>query len=92
MSMKSRAPESTRPKKGNDADRISGRHGGRVPLAYWQKCFLIDVDPDSDAPYISKVGKTTYIDTRHPEYTRWLVGFVKGAAKAVDDAIKRKTN
>ena len=75
-----------------DADRISARHGGKVPLQYWQKCFQIDIVPDPAAPYVSKVGKTTYIDTRHPHYTRWLVGFVKGAAKAVDDAIKRKTN
>jgi len=75
-----------------DADRISGKHGGKVPLQYWQKSFLIDIEPDPAAPYVSKVGKTTYINTAHPHYTRWLVGFVKGAANAVDEAIKRKTN
>lgn len=73
-------------------DRISGRHGGKVPLQYWQKSFLIDIEPDPAAPYVSRIGKTTYIDTSHREYTRWLVGFVKGAAKAVDEAIKLKTN
>jgi len=77
---------------GKDEDRISTKHGGKVPLQYWQKSFLIDIEPDPAAPYVSKIGKTTYINTRHPEYTRWLVGFVRGAAKAVDDAIKRKTN
>jgi len=73
-------------------DRISGRHGGKVPLQYWQKSFLIDIEPDPTAPYVSKIGKTTYIDTRHPAYTRWLVGFVKGAANAVDHALKMKTH
>lgn len=71
-------------------DRISGKHGGKVPLQYWQKSFLIDIEPDPAAPYVSKVGKTTYINTNHPEYTRWFVGFVKGAANAVDQAIKRQ--
>lgn len=75
-----------------DSDRISQRHGGKVPLQYWQKAFLIDIEPDPMAPYVSRIGKTTYIDTRHPEYTRWLVGFVKGAANAVDQALKRKTH
>ena len=74
------------------SDRISQRHGGKVPLQYWQKSFLIDIEPDPAAPYVSRVGKTTYINTNHPEYTRWLVGFVKGAANAVDQAIKRQTN
>ena len=74
------------------SDRISTKHGGKVPLQYWQKSFLIDIEPDPTAPYISKVGKTTYINTKHPEYTRWLVGFVRGAAKAVDDAIKRQSH
>ena len=74
------------------SDRISTKHGGNVPLQYWQKSFLIDIEPDPTAPYISKVGKTTYINTKHPEYTRWLVGFVRGAAKAVDDAIKRQSH
>lgn len=74
------------------SDRISQRHGGKVPLQYWQKSFLIDIEPDPTAPYVSRIGKTTYIDTRHPAYTRWLVGFVKGAAKAVDQALKRKTH
>ncbi len=74
------------------SDRISQRHGGKVPLQYWQKAFLIDITPDPAAPYVSRIGNTTYIDTRHPDYTRWLVGFVKGAANAVDQAIKRKTH
>ncbi len=65
-------------------DQISARHGGKVPLRYWQKSFQINVIPDPRAPYVSKVGKNTYIDTRHPQYTRWLIGFVKGAANAVD--------
>lgn len=80
-------PETTKPE-----DRISARHGGKVPLQYWQKSFLIDIEPDPLAPYVSKIGKTTYIDTRHREYTRWLVGFVQGAAKAVNDAIKRQSH
>ena len=75
-----------------DEDRISQQHGGRVPLRYWQKCFQIDIVPDLDAPYVRKTGKTIYIDTKHPAYTRWYVGFVVGAAKAVDAALKRKMN
>jgi len=73
-------------------DRISTKHGGKVPLRYWQKAFLIDIVPDPAAPYVSKIGNTIYLDTKHPEYTRWLVGFVKGAANAVDQALKRKTH
>jgi len=75
-----------------DEDRIASRHGGKVPLQYWQKSFLIDIEPDPAAPYVSKVGNTIYIDTRHAEYTRWLIGFVQGAAKAVNDAIKRQSH
>ncbi len=79
--------EATKPE-----DRISARHGGLVPLAYWQKSFNIDIEPDPAAPYVVKRGSKIYIDTKHREYTRWLVGFVKGAANAVDQAIKRKTH
>lgn len=79
-------------KSTEDSDRISQRHGGKVPLQYWQKSFQIDIEPDPMAPYVSKIGNTVYIDTRHPAYTRWLIGFVKGAAKAVDDAIKRQSH
>ena len=73
-------------------DRISAKHGGLVPLSYWQKSFNIDVTPDKYCPYVVKRGDKTYIDTKHKEYTRWLVGFVTGAAKAVDSALKRKMN
>lgn len=75
-----------------DEGLISTKHGGLVPLAYWQKSFNIDVVPDPRAPYVVKRGNKTYLDTKHPEYTRWLIGFVKGAANAVDQALKRKTN
>jgi hypothetical protein len=75
-----------------ESDRISQRHGGKVPLQYWQKAFLIDIVPDPAAPYVSKIGNTIYLDTKHPEYTRWLVGFVRGAAKAVNDAIKKQSH
>lgn len=71
---------------------ISSKHGGKVPLRYWQRSLQINVVPDPGAQYLSKVGKTTYIDTSHPEYTRWLVGFVTGAANAVNQAVKRKMN
>ena len=74
-------------------DRISAKHGGKVPLRYWQKCFQIDIVPDMKAPYVSRAGNNNiYIDTAHPEYTRWFVGFVQGAANAVDSALKRKMN
>lgn len=74
-------------------DRISGIHGGRVPLRYWQKSFLIDIVPDKSAPYMVRgPNNNWYIETGHPEYTRWLVGFVKGAANAIDATIKRQMN
>lgn len=78
--------------KKSDHDRICAAHGGLVPLQYWQKCFQIDIIPDEEAPYVERRGNKIYINTKHREYTRWFVGFVKGAAQAVDDAIKRQAN
>lgn len=75
-----------------DSDRISGKHGGLVPLKFWQRSFQIDVVPDPTAPYVVQRGGLTYLDTSHKQYTRWLVGFVQGASRAVDDALKRKMN
>lgn len=78
--------------KERDEDRISAKHGGLVPLAYWQKSFNIDVIPDPRAPYVVKRGNKIYMDTKHREYTKWFVGFVQGASRAVDQALKRKMN
>ena len=71
---------------------ISDKHGGLVPLKYWQRCFQLDIIPDPLAPYVVKRGTMTYIDTKHPQYTRWFVGFVCGAANAAQAAVKRKTH
>lgn len=71
---------------------ISDKYGGLVPLRYWQKCFQLNMMPDVTAKYVVHKGSMTYINTAHPDYTRWFVGFVRGAAKATDDAIKRHTH
>ena len=71
---------------------IAGNNGGLVPIKYWQRSFQLSVVPDDAAPYIKKIGDRVYMNTKHPEYTRWYVGFVTGAARAIGEAVKRQTN